>query len=260
MIMKNTIQLSTGRILLALALFLIGAVHIIFGAFPAGPEPVPNNLPGVTVLAYITGITMMVASVAVMIKNYRQPGIQAIGIIYTLILLLVQTPKVLINIKNPSTWTTFFEVLALLGGILILAGLEKRSTRFSLVKIGRWSLILSLLVFGVLHVMYASFIVTLIPGWLPLRSFFGTVVMLGFFGAAVSFIIQKATSLSSFLLSGMFMIWFIILHIPRAIIGYQKEAEWTSAFIALSMSGISLLAGASFTKTAGDSSADAQTI
>ena len=258
--MKNNNQLSTGRLLLAVGLFLIGVVHVAFGIFPAGPEPVPTNLPGITMLAYITGIAMMLAALAVMIKNYRQAGIQAIGVIYVLILLLMQIPKVLNNIKNPSTWTAFFEVLALLGGILMLAGLEKAPTKLSLVRIGRWLLILSLLVFGILHVMYASFIVTLIPAWLPLHSFFGAMVMLGFFGAALSFIIQKATNLSSLLLSSMFMIWFIILHIPRAFIGYQKEAEWTSAFIALAMSGISLLAGASFTKTAGDSSTDAQNI
>jgi hypothetical protein len=100
---------------------------------------------------------------------------------------------------------------------------------------------IGLLVFGVQHYMYAQFVASLIPTWIPARLFWDYLVMVAFFASAISFIIRKLTSLAGGLLGLMFLIWVLILHLPRVIASIHTEPEWTSLFVALAFSGVSFL-------------------
>ncbi|HEX4850911.1 MAG TPA: hypothetical protein VFV08_08905, partial [Puia sp.] len=60
-----------------------------------------------------------------------------------------------------------------------------------------------------------------------------------FIAVALSIFIMKKTRLAALLLGTMFLSWVLLLHIPRVIANVQRQDEWSSAFVALAMSGIS---------------------
>ena len=94
-----------------------------------------------------------------------------------------------------------------------------------------------LIVFGIQHFLYAQFISTLIPVWIPRRLFWAYFVGTAFIAAAVSIATKGQARLAAILLGAMFLSWVIIVHAPRVAAHLRNGNEWTSAFIALAMCG-----------------------
>lgn len=248
--MNNNLYLGIGRLFLMISIIAIGVIHIVSGHFPIGLMPVAASLPAKQILAYLTGSLMIVAGILVVTKKYAAYGASLAALLYLLALLLIHVPKVLAEPRNPSEWAGFFEVICIMGGILILLSITSKDGGAKLIKTGTYLFSLGLLVFGVQHYMYAQFVANLIPAWIPARLFWDYLVMVAFFASAISFIIHKLSKLAGTLLGLMFLIWVLILHLPRVIASIHTEPEWTSLFVALAFSGISfLLAGLAVTKT-----------
>jgi uncharacterized membrane protein len=146
---------------------------------------------------------------------------------------LVQLPQLVQHLHNPGPWTGTFENILLFGGACMLTGKFQRD--------GKYLFAAALIVFGVQHYMYTQFITTLIPTWLPFHLFWAWVVTIAFFASAISIIIGKKVRLATLLLAVMFLIWVIILHLPRAITNGHSEPEWTSTFVALAAGAVSLV-------------------
>ena len=147
-------------------------------------------------------------------------------------MLLAYVPRLVANIHDPGPWTSGSELLALCGAALVLAGVTKS---------GRLLFAVPLLVFGVQHFLYARFIATLVPAWIPGRLFWAYFIGGAFVAAALSIATQTAARLSAILLGIMFFLWVLILHLPRVAAAPHNGNEWTSLFVALAMSGGSLL-------------------
>lgn len=239
--MNNNLYLSTGKLFLVISIIAIGAIHIISGHFPTGLLPVTTSLPAKQVLAYLTGSLLIVAGILVLVKKYAAYGALLAALLFLLALLLIHVPKVLAEPNNPSEWTGTFEVICIMSGALILLGNISKDGGSKLIKTGTYLFSIGLLVFGVQHYMYAQFVANLIPAWIPAHLFWNYVVMVAFLASGMSFIINKLTRLTGGLLGLMFLIWVLILHLPRVIVNVHTEPEWTSLFVALAFSGISFL-------------------
>jgi uncharacterized membrane protein len=96
-----------------------------------------------------------------------------------------------------------------------------------------------LVVCAMLHFVYAGYIATLIPSWIPARLFLSYFIGVAFLASAIGIAINRAGRLAAMLMGAMFYIWFAILHLPRVIANPQTEAEWTSAFVALAIGSTS---------------------
>jgi hypothetical protein len=85
--------------------------------------------------------------------------------------------------------------------------------------------------------LYAAFISTLIPVWIPGHLFWAYFVGVAFVAAALSIATKIYGRLAATLLGAMFLLWVIVLHAPRVLHTLRNGNEWTSAAIALAMSG-----------------------
>jgi uncharacterized membrane protein len=102
-----------------------------------------------------------------------------------------------------------------------------------------------LVVVGVQHFMYARFVATLVPAWIPWRLFWAYFVGTAFLAAAISVVSRVMGSLAALLLGIMFVLFFVTVHVPRVIAAPNGGNEWTSAFVALAMAGTAfVIAGA----------------
>ncbi|WP_315823876.1 hypothetical protein [Paraflavitalea speifideaquila] len=127
-----------------------------------------------------------------------------------------------------------------MGAALVMVGMNKPQWGITIIKTGQYLFAAALMGFGILHYIYNNYIITLIPTWLPAKTFLSWLVMVAFFASAISLFIGKQVKLAMYLLSAMFFLWVLILHLPRAL-RENAEPEYTSLFVALGMSGMALL-------------------
>ena len=229
-----------GRLLYGAALLILGVEHGINANFPVGLLPVPAGLPGRLGLVYLVGGVLVITGCCLLFQFRTQLASLVVSTLFGLVVLAVHWPLLLAAPTNGGEWTACFECVSLGGGALVIAGQEpglKQTGWPDFTLPGRWFFGVSLVVFGVLHLVYATFITTLIPGWIPVPLFWAYFVGVAFGGTALSLFINQQRPLATALLGLMFLLWVLLLHGPRVVANPQLEPEWTSCCVALAMSG-----------------------
>jgi uncharacterized membrane protein len=237
-----------GPRIFAAAVLFFGIQQFIFLAWPAGPIPGPPWLSGGTLWACSLGILLVGCGLSIAFEIRARWAAASLAIVLLLRAMVLYLPGVFASPRRPGNWTSAFELLAMAGASLVLMNLSRRpSASESGWKVpGRVGQILvagSLVVFGVQHFIYARFIATLVPSWIPAKLFWAYFVGVAFVGAATSILVRRITRLATGLLGTMFLLWFFILHLPRVVVAAKNGNEWTSAFVALAMGGSALILG-----------------
>ncbi len=95
--------------------------------------------------------------------------------------------------------------------------------------------------FGIDHFLYAQGVATLVPAWIPGSLFWTYFAGVALVGAGIAIIIRFQLRMVAFLTGTMIFIWFLILHIPRAIAMPEllNGNEITSVMQSLAFSGVS---------------------
>jgi uncharacterized membrane protein YphA (DoxX/SURF4 family) len=247
--------LKVGRLFFAAALMFFGVEYFIYVGGLKGPIPGPPWIPGPHPLAVLAGGALIAVGICIATGKMARIAATLLGVALLLNVLFLHLPGLLAQLHNPGPWTSSFELLALMGGAFVLAwvaapdGLSlEPSTRIllQLAFFGRIVFALALVVFAVQHFLYARFIATLIPAWIPARLFWSYFVGVAFLAAALAIVTTKIARTASILLGTMFFIWVVILHLPRVAAQPRNGDEVTSLLVALAMSGVSFILAESF--------------
>jgi uncharacterized membrane protein len=151
-------------------------------------------------------------------------------------------------------WTNPLKALALVGGAAILAGGSSgepsgpspltRAIAF-LEPAGAFLLAAFLIVCGVQHFVYADFVVTLVPAWIPGGQRFWTYSAgVALIAGGVGSVVRPTARLAAGLSALMIFSWVFLVHIPRALAGPNHANETAGVFEALALSGVALLVAA----------------
>jgi uncharacterized membrane protein len=236
-----------GRIVFGLAMVLFGLLYL-FHTRAAMPAPGPPWTAENGGWAWLIGAGFVVAGLCIVAKRWARAATVALAAVFLLRVLIVFVPKMFANLHDPGPWTSGAEVTALGAAALVLAGeleLSNSMSWESMVLAGRVLFAAALVVVGVQHFMYAKFIATLIPAWIPGHLFWAYFVGAAFIAAALSLATKIQGRLAALLLGLMFLLWVVLLHTPRIIASLHNGNEWTSGMIALAMcGGAFVLAGA----------------
>jgi uncharacterized membrane protein len=190
----------------------------------------------------MAGLSIAVGTMARWVSLFLGSAILLFGLVHYL-------PMLLAHLHDPGPWTVLFELLAIAGGAFVIAASFPQPPLGGSVLIirndaGRWLIAISLLVFAVQHFMYARFVATLVPAWIPARLFWAYFTGIAFVAAAVSIASKKMLRMAAMLLGTMFFLWVVLLHIPRVASAIRNGNEVTSLFVAVAMCGLSfVLAG-----------------
>lgn len=230
--------MTVGRVLFGLGLVAFGILQFVYGDFVPGRAPAwPTAIPGRLIWAYVSGALLIVAGAVIISgKKAREAAILS-GTMILLWALLRHLPLVAAN-PHGAVLTQAGKALALCGGAFAVAG-------FTI--LGRLGLGSFMILAGIQHFLFADFVATLVPAWIPGSSFWtyfaGIALIAGGAGLLLRRTLQTAAALSGL----MIFLWVLLLHLPRAL-GAAPAAqrnEWTALFEALAFSGIALiLAGA----------------
>jgi hypothetical protein len=244
--------LKLGRFFFAISMLAFAILACLHSGL-AGPALGPPWAPGNPFWTFFTDVALGVAGLSIILKKKARLAAALLALVIFLRVLLLYVPALISNLRDPGNWTPAFELLAMGGASLVLAGiLPVESSRFP-----RWNILVAqskgfghllfasaLVVFGIQHFLYARFVSTLVPSWIPWRLFWAYFVGVAFFAAAISIITDRKTRLGTTLLGVMFFLWVLMLHAPRVASAPQNGNEWTSAFVALAMGGGALILGA----------------
>jgi uncharacterized membrane protein YphA (DoxX/SURF4 family) len=246
--------LTAGRLFFAIAMMFFGIEFLIFVSSMTGPLPGPPWSRGVLLLDWLACVGFVLAGVSIATGRMARFVATVLGVVLLLYALFRYVPLLVTQIHDPGPWTVVFEILAMVGGAWVLAasfpadGPGSRSwdgVVWRLADVGRFLIAISLVVFAVQHFMYARFVATLVPAWIPARLFWAYFTGAAFVAAAISIATKKMLGMAAMLLGTMFFLWVVLLHAPRVAAAIRNGDEVTSLFVAVAMCGLSFaLAGA----------------
>ena len=220
-------------------------VYAVTGGVIFGPPWIVRT----PIVTGIIGLTIAIAGLSILTRFKTHIGGDLLACVLVVYVLAIFVPRLLVTPRNPGLWSGMGELLCMAGAALVAAGMDSSdavkspagSSHANLINVGRILYAAPLIIFGVQHLMYAKFVATLVPAWIPARFFWACFVGVAFFAASMSIITRVQSVLAASLLGMMFFIWVLIVHAPRIILASHNANEWTSGLVALAMSGGALL-------------------
>jgi uncharacterized membrane protein len=250
---------NLGRVFYAIAIAAMGFQTIYYADFPYMLIP-PNHswLNGHAIFAYISGAILILAAACIVFEKKIMPVSLLLGSVLLLIFCLYFVPyefMASVNYMQFGDWENAAKELALSSGALVIAGCFSKKTenpliRFlsKLIPFGAIFYSITIISFGIDHLLYAKEASDYIPSWVPYHIFWMYFTGIALIGSGIAIILKIKRGLIATLLGTMIFIWFVILHIPRVIASpsVYMGSEVTSAFLALAYCGIAfVIAGAS---------------
>lgn len=252
--------IKAGRKFYGICMVVIGIQQFFYADFlpvvlPLWPSWIPG---GLAFWAYLSGAVLIGAGVAIIFEKKARTVALVLGGILLLLFGLYHVPYQLIVNPHSShlwAWTHAFKALALSGGAFVVVGSfsegkANTGNQSSLIRLlekfvpfGRIFFSITMITFGIAHFLYVENVATLVPDWIPCHIFWTYFAAVALIGSGLAIIAKIKLKLVAILLGTMIFLWFVLLHIPRAIADpfAGKGNEVTSAFQALGFSGIAFV-------------------
>ena len=241
---------SFGRICFAIGIGAFGIQYLLYGRFVGGLAPVPPWTPGGAVFSYVVGIFLIAAAAGIAVLWYPRLFAILVGGFFLLSVLFLHTWHFRAVVTQGTDRTRALEPLAMAAAAFTLAGTFSQTAAAEsradapahfLIRSGRFVFAFTMIIFGLQHFEYAAFIATLIPAWIPAHLFWVYFTGIGFIAAAVAISLKVFGRLAAMSLGLMFLLWFLMLHLPRVFAALHNGDEWSSAFVALNLAGACLI-------------------
>ncbi|MBT1706649.1 hypothetical protein KK062_00360 [Fulvivirgaceae bacterium PWU5] len=247
---------KAGNIAFGLAMACVGIHQLFYGKFCVMIVPDwPVQSPAYTFLAYVGSILLAGAGLAIAFNWYARVVSLLLG--GCLLMLLVASYIPFEFLHNPyyhhiATWANAFKELAFAGGAFVVAGTYKTDDPYrssllrlleKLIPAGHWFFSITMIIFGCIHFLYLEFVQKLVPAWMPYPQFWTAFTGACLIGSGLSIVTRIQTRLVANLLALMILLWFFMIHIPRAIATpFEADGnEVTSALSALAFCGTAVV-------------------
>lgn len=249
--------LKAGRWFFAICLAGLAGQQFYYGDFrPCFVPTWPSPMPGQIVLVYLFSIALIWGAIALVSEKMARTTMLLLGWLFLALVLLCHIPFHLAydpNAGNIGVWNNALKELCFSGSCFIMASSFSADTRprvaaidrplETLIPIGTFFFSVMLIIFGTEHMLYGEYVKALVPDWIPGHLFWTYFAGIALIGAGVGIMLRIKLKLIAMLTGGMIFIWFIVLHIPRAIVApvSDKGNELTSVFQSLGFSGVAFV-------------------
>ena len=227
------------RQLFCLSLIALSGHHLMLEHLTNTTPPTDNWLRLWPLFIAFLYKTFVVTLASATVFNYR-PRLSAMLLGYLILgwTIFRHIPLLLVNITEPGELNATGMALAIAGSTFIISDSIREHPRqkfewiltASVKPLGKILLGLPLLTFGIQHFLYASFIATLVPTWIPGSYFWAIGTGLALMASGISIMLEWKNKSSSLLLGVMIWIWVAVVHVPRVLVDTFDGYEWTSLF------------------------------
>jgi uncharacterized membrane protein len=238
---------TLGRLFFALGIAAFGIQQLVTGGFVRLVPPLPTWVPSPGLWARLIGLVLVVLGLAIGTGRKARAAAAVLGTLLLLLFLFLHLPQALKNPLVGFMWTNPAKALAMLGGVIILAGAlpwdDSGLARLfrKLMPLGPLFLGGFMILGGIQHFVYADFVAQLVPSWIPGTRFWVYFTGIALVAGGVGILIPKTQRLAATMSGLMIFLWVVLLHIPRALADVHDAGEISGVFEALALSGVAFM-------------------
>ena len=229
---------------------LTGILDIVWGDFDASHQPIQalgKNLPGQHLLAYVMGVWLVAAGLAVLFRRSARVGAAASAIAY-LIFMALWLPRysagihaygwriaVLIGISFGLAQ----QLMLVAPAAIVYASAASPDSLFQkrAVITARWMLGMPPILFGSFHLTSVRVFASIVPEWMRFGYFWAVLTGIAFILAGIAICSGKMDVLAVRLLALMLLLFEGFVEIPPIFIRLHSESTWGAAVYNLTAIG-----------------------
>jgi len=216
-----------------LGVMAVGIACLAFGDFDSG-QPVPENFPARTVLAYAAGAFIVVAAAAVEWRRITAWGAAALTVYYALFVVILKNGRLLLT--DYAVFVTYENIAMQLaiaaGGLIVYATTARIDAALAahLTRLGRLAFGVCALVFGGAHFVYMNNTAPLVPKWLPpTQEFWGYATGAGFVAAGIAILTRVQARLAAILMTVMLASFGVLANGRILLADHSSHWNWTES-------------------------------
>jgi len=224
-----------GRLLFSLAIIGIG-VETLICSYLSGHKVVPVIpwLPDIPSLTYPVGAMLILCGAGLLFQRTRVVSSITLGVLMVLCGFAFDVPR-RPDLMSAEWRTNVLEPIAI--GSLAWLALGSGGIPGWLHTASRYLLAFALVVFGITHFQFLTFIAGMVPGWISWHRFWTVFFGVAFISAGVGFatgFLQRWAALGVGL---MFALWTVTIHLPPVVRVTQDPDKWSDVFIVVALWG-----------------------
>jgi uncharacterized membrane protein len=217
----------------------LGILALVYGDFALVWQPVPLWIPGRTVLAYLSGLIMLLGGVGLLLRATVAWSVRIL-FPYLILWLLLKMPALLVAPRVEAVWLGFGELAVLVAGgwvlFATLAGLRRRSpltfaTGANGVHLARMLFAISLIPIGLSHLVYVKETAELVPAWLPYRIGWAYLTGAGQIACGLGVLSSIFPRVAARAEAGMLSLFTLLVWVPAILVAPKTRLPWTAFFI-----------------------------
>src|ERR1700675_1670616 len=223
----------------AAGLIGLGILALVYGDFALVWHPVPLWIPGRTVLAYLSGLTMLLGGVGLLLRATVAWSVRIL-FPYLILWLLLKVPALLVAPRVEAVWLGFGELAVLVAGgwvlFATLAGLRQGSpltfaTGENGIHLARMLFAISLIPIGLSHLVYVKETAELVPAWLPYRIGWAYLTGAGQIACGLGVLFSILPRVAAMAEAGMISLFTLLVWGPAILAAPRTRLPWTAFFI-----------------------------
>ena len=235
-----------GQIIFAAGIIALGVLQFFAKDFIVGRPPAvqwASNIPGKQAWAFVSGTLLIIGGASIIFSRRNASSISFfIGIFIFIFSFLCRHLPHLFSVPSAQDviWQiNAYKTLALCGGAFIVAASFRPPPNAMQVRLSCILLALFFIISGCAHFKYADFITnSFIPAYIPFHAFWTYFCGIALITGGVGLLIKQARRWAAALTGLMILLWFFLLHIPRASYTPGDYAEWMGVCESFTFSGI----------------------
>jgi uncharacterized membrane protein len=225
--------------LFAVGMIGLGILALVYGDFALVWQPVAPWIPGRTVLAYGSGLIMLLGGVGLLSVATAAWSVRIL-FPYLILWLLLKVPALVVAPQMEAVWLGFGEIAVLLtGGWVLFAKLaelrEGSPLTFAVgknsVHLARILFAVSLIPIGLSHFVYVKATAELVPAWLPYRVGWAYLTGVGQIACGLGVLFSIFPRVAGWAEAGMISVFTLLVWGPAIQTAPKTRLPWTAFFI-----------------------------
>ena len=233
-------MVGVGRRVYGLGAVALGVVVLVFGAVSPDWLPVPAHLPAAGLMARGLAGVLILSGAAVNLPRGEAVGGLVLAALFVLGMLVFEAPHTLARPASWGEWQAVAESVAMaLGGVLVWALAPGVGERARVLRTARLVFGACLIVFGGSHFIYLKLTAPLVPAWLPPSQVaWAYITGVAQIAAGPAMPSGVRGRLAGVLLTIMYGIFTLLVHIPSVMAAPKSLDNWTENAINLVLIGV----------------------